>query len=62
MILCKCGGFTNTAVSEWNWEVQEIYATKCYAKWEKDKWVKGCATSKEVFMIQYVEKLIKGDK
>lgn len=38
-----CGGETNTAVTD-AWE-DEPYgtATKCYFKYEREKWVPGCA-------------------
>jgi hypothetical protein len=37
----KCGSITNTAVSN-HLNNKNGEADSCYAKWEDEKWVKGC--------------------
>ena len=43
MIVCRrCGATTNTAVCDHVTSADDK-ADKCYAKWEDERWVKGCA-------------------
>ncbi len=44
----KCGKLTNTGTARWFTEGMETLAPdgeafECYAAWENEKWVKGCA-------------------
>jgi len=46
---CKCGRLTNSATSDF-WEqyrlgisLDEVRPTRCYARRENGKWIKGCA-------------------
>jgi len=61
-IICfKCGGQTNTAVSDWIEPIRsDGKANRCYAKWENNKWVEGCAYKEaDSFTKYFVDKLIK---
>ncbi len=62
VITCsKCGGLTNTAVSNWLDPMRkDNKANECYLKrnQENTKWVRGC-TKADGFMITIVEEMIK---
>jgi hypothetical protein len=57
----KCGGFTNTAVSNWlEPKIREDKkAYECYAKVVNGKWIKGCAYDNcDPYTKSSVDKLI----
>ena len=60
-ILCnKCGGTTNTALSDHINSPFKGKAERCFARWENNKWVEGCAFNDkdDVFMINFAKKII----
>lgn len=57
----KCGGLTNTAVSNWiHPQIREDKkAYECYAKAVNGKWVKGCSYDNcNPYNKSYIDKLI----
>ena len=60
----KCGGTTNTAVCEWlEPKVRDDgKAYECYAKYENDKWVKGCSYDRITgiaYLKSFIDRLLK---
>ncbi len=53
-----CGGQTNTALCDWVNCIETGKAEKCYARWENEHWVKGCAEDKG-FMRDFADKIIR---
>lgn len=56
VVTCKnCGRVTNTAVSDHLDEKDTGVATKCYAAWEDNNWVKGCSFEEaDDFVKKYI--------
>lgn len=61
-IKCKCGHFTNSAVSEWSVSLGQMEATGCYARWDENRkcWIKGCIydSGTDEFLRDYVKKMV----
>jgi len=39
----RCGGLTNTALSDHEFKMTDNTASRCYARYENDVWGRGCA-------------------
>lgn len=63
VLICNnCGGTTNTVVSEFDFRNIEQGASRCYAKYEDGKWVKGCAyEDSHKLYVNMAKMLIEGD-
>ena len=66
--ICKgCNRLTNSTLSDWWFTDTRDHATKCYAAFVDNKWVKGCAydtldRSDKYSPIHFVDKVLDGYK
>ena len=64
VITCnKCGSTTNTTAAEYNFRDYTQGASRCYAKYEDNKWVKGCSYDEAPvpYTKSFVDSLIDSD-